>query len=122
MILSHLALLEILPLPRHRLIVLIDHLQPLIDRNVEQVLNYLADGLKRDCLLEVGINQMPKIVHVCRLIRCKVAVHETCKEEFMWVVLAIFEAEIFVAEEALFDGGLVILYFAIIVQVDCIGN
>ena len=40
----------------------------------------------------------------------------------MRVVLAIFEAEVLVGEDILFEGGLVILYFAIIVQVDCIGN
>ena len=40
----------------------------------------------------------------------------------MWVVLAIFESEIFVAEEIFFEGGLIILYFAIVVQVDCFGN
>ena len=40
----------------------------------------------------------------------------------MWVVLAIFEAKLFVAEEILFEGGLIILYFTIVVQVDCFGN
>ena len=36
----------------------------------------------------------------------------------MRVVLALVKTEIGVAKQTLFDGGLVILYFAIVVQVD----
>ena len=69
------TILEESLLKRIGLLVVFEHLERLVDRYVEQVLQRAPDHSDRHFGLKVGIDQVPQVLHVLRH-RVILAVHE----------------------------------------------
>ena len=59
---------------------------------------------------------------MCGLICREITVHEANEQEFVWVVLTILEPELLITKQPLLIGRVVALNFAIVVEVDGVGD
>ena len=91
------TLLEVDPEIRVGLIIFVKHVQALINADIKQVFECALNHFKWHLAFEVGVDQMPEIIHMIDLI-LKATVHEASEEKFSRLMDTANIAEIRITE------------------------
>ena len=105
--LDALTLLKVASLVWITFLVMRQLLYTLVDSDIKQIFEGGLEDTQGHLRLEVRVDQVPQIFHVRQLVG-KLAVHEADEKQLLWLMQAILEAELVVAQQCL----LVIVFVA----------